>query len=280
MSFVSTFVTSLIVSVVLWALLLPLLRKGPTAIPNYRGVIVAGSSGILIVISIFITLAIITLESELNFAAGGVLASVEGLLFIILLLGVSFIGLVDDLWGTREYGGFRGHFSSLVRGELTSGLIKAVVGAALALLVSSFFSTKILMLLLNTVLLALTINFFNLLDLRPGRAIKSFLFLSLVTFVATFGFHFWRHWSLILPPVLVVFWGDLNEQSMLGDVGSNLIGAALGYTFVLALSWQFKLAITLLLGLFHWYTENHSLTELIMRVKILRRLDDLGIRHR
>ena len=71
---------------------------------------------------------------------------------------------------------------------------------------------------------------------------------------------------------------DLNEEAMLGDAGANSQGALLGAALAASLG-LLGAAVTLALLLaLHAYTENHSLSRLIERVPLLRRIDAWGRR--
>ncbi|MCR3921875.1 MAG: hypothetical protein NUK65_05060, partial [Firmicutes bacterium] len=46
---------------------------------------------------------------------------------LVITIGLGTLGLVDDIWGDQQVKGIRGHFSKLLlRGEVTTGLLKAV----------------------------------------------------------------------------------------------------------------------------------------------------------
>ena len=275
--FITVLILSAVVSLIIYHLLRPMLQERVSVL-NYRNRPIAGASGLIIIISMMITLAIFALQSTARFGGSVVFSGVAD--FLILIFGTGLLGLVDDLIGDRKDSGLRGHLKKLKDGKMTTGSLKAIGGISISMYVASFHSDTALLLILNTFLLALSINAFNLLDLRPGRAIKVFLILSLMLFIATFGESVWGIWALMLPPILVLLWSDLNERTMIGDTGSNVLGALFGYTLMVSLNWYVNLAILIVLAAFHYYTERRSLTELILRVRILKRLDELGMRRR
>jgi UDP-N-acetylmuramyl pentapeptide phosphotransferase/UDP-N-acetylglucosamine-1-phosphate transferase len=159
---------------------------------------------------------------------------------------------------------------------LTTGGIKALTGFVLAFLTSRHFSQDYLSLAVNALLLALAINALNLLDLRPGRAIKVFLLGFLLLF--------WKYGLLVEQGWILVMVGaslsyaplDFRGKVMLGDTGSNLLGFALGYSLVALIPLYTKAFLLMLLVLLHWYSERYSLTEFIARVSILDFFDRLG----
>jgi hypothetical protein len=163
---------------------------------------------------------------------------------------VAAIGLADDLWSGPERG-FRGH----LRSGRTTGVLK-LVGIPLVGLVAT---RKVS----GAVLVGLTANAVNQLDTRPGRALKAYL-LGALALGAPVGS------AVLLLPY------DLREKTMLGDAGSNALGAMLGLSSVSRLTGKSRwlaigaLAALTLLG------ERRSLGELIERTPGLSALDSLG----
>jgi hypothetical protein len=81
--------------------------------------------------------------------------------------------------------------------------------------------------------------------------------------------------TTILPAVILAPY-DLQEMAMLGDAGSNALGALLGLNSVDRLAGRSRwLAIGALAGL-NLFGEVRSLGELIERTPVLRDLDRLG----
>ena len=101
-------------------------------------------------------------------------------LYLAAVALICLLGLLDDLVGTRESLGFRGHFSRLFKGELTTGAFKALGVGFVSLFLAVFLSSDVMDVVVNTLLLALFTNLINLLDLRPGRAIKGFIFFAVI----------------------------------------------------------------------------------------------------
>ncbi len=113
------------------------------------------------------------------------------------------------------------------RGELSTGALKAAGSLGLALLVMNFAERSTGMWLLASAVLVLATNLFNLLDLRPGRAIKAFVLLGAGLTPAR---DCWALWALGLfaGPALVAGVYDVRERAMLGDTGANLSAASPG----------------------------------------------------
>jgi hypothetical protein len=163
---------------------------------------------------------------------------------------VTAIGLADDLLSGKARG-IRGH----LRAGLTTGTLKAV-----AIPLYGLARTRSLS---GALLVALSANFLNQLDTRPGRALKAYLAVAPLVRAP------------LLPAVLIAPY-DLREMTMLGDAGSNALGAMLGLSSVDRLTGRGrKLAIAALAGL-NLLGEMRSLGELIERTPGLSKLDKLG----
>ena len=119
---------------------------------------------------------------------------------------VSAIGLADDLWSGPERG-FRRH----LRSGRTTGVLKLIGIPAVGLLATRRLS--------GALLVGLAANALNQLDTRPGRALKAYL-AGALALDAPLGI------AVLLLPY------DLREMAMLGDAGSNALGALLGLNSV------------------------------------------------
>lgn len=186
----------------------------------------------------------------------------------LIIFGI--LGLLDDIWGRKDVKGFKGHFSLLLRGQFSTGWVKALGGSIGGLFTASLFHHSFLSILLSAFIISASANFLNLLDLRPGRCLKAFLFLSFLAFLMKGHFY-----PFIFGFSLGFIFFDLREKAMLGDAGSNSLGALLGLSFSFAplplqLIYAFFLLVILVMG------EFFSLSELIERIGILRFLDLLG----
>jgi UDP-GlcNAc:undecaprenyl-phosphate/decaprenyl-phosphate GlcNAc-1-phosphate transferase len=190
--------------------------------------------------------------------------------------GSGAVGAYDDLRGTSQAKGFRGHLAALRSGTLTSGAVKIAgvglsAGAASLLLGRTSGAGVTIRLadrLMDTVLIAGTANFTNLCDLRPGRAAK--VTLALAAGLVGVG----------AAPVLGAAAGclpsDLREKSMLGDCGANALGAAVGTVAAAWLPRPVKLAALLAVVGLNLASERISFTAVIDRTATLRWLDQLG----
>ncbi len=109
-------------------------------------------------------------------------------MFLFAALSMSFAGIMDDIIGNRNVSGLKGHFKSLFKGTLTTGGFKALYGGFVGLLISVVLTRSIPEIVLNTLIIALSTNLMNLMDLRPGRAIKVYLVIMIVMIATLTGF--------------------------------------------------------------------------------------------
>ena len=170
------------------------------------------------------------------------------------LLPVAAIGAADDLWSGTERG-----FHEHLRAGRTTGVLKLV-----GIPVFGLWRTRSLS---GALLVALSANVVNQLDTRPGRALKGFALGSLMLRGTP-------RRALAAAVLLAPY--DLREMAMLGDSGSNTLGAVLGLRSVSRFTerqrWS---AIAALAGL-TLLGERRSLGALIERTPVLRELDALG----
>ncbi|MGH3205379.1 MAG: hypothetical protein ACRDP5_25515 [Streptosporangiaceae bacterium] len=186
--------------------------------------------------------------------------------------GAAAFGGYDDLAGSGDRRGFRGHLGALRHGEVTTGAIKlggiGVTGLASAAMAGGSPADVVI----NAGLVAGGANLLNLFDLRPGRAIK--VAVASGALIAAGG-------SLRpLPPLaaaLTLLPEDLAERAMLGDCGANALGAMLGAA---AAGLPRSARIALLAGItgLTAASEKVSFTKVIERTPPLRWLDMLGRR--
>ncbi|HEV7527690.1 MAG TPA: hypothetical protein VGO29_02220 [Solirubrobacteraceae bacterium] len=204
----------------------------------------------------------------------------------VYALGVLALGLIDDTLGEhseagRPHGapvprGWRGHGGALLRGELSTGALKAGGSLGLALLAMSWLGLSNGRWLLAAAVLVLATNAFNLLDLRPGRSAKVFVLLGLGLGVGSGEARPLWALGLFVAPALVAGLFDLRERAMLGDTGANLLGALAGLWLVMTLSGTGQLVALALLIALTLYGELRSISTLVERTPVLRQLDSLG----
>jgi len=224
-------------------------------------------------------------------AVAGALAGGAGASAAVAGLGAGAFGALDDLVGDSSSKGLRGHLAAARRGELTTGAIK-IVGLGVTGLVSSWMVDRsrkqtgspadvALTTLVGGAVIAGSANIANLLDLRPGRALKVVLLLALPV-VATGRL-------TELPTVISgatasaaagaamgVLPDDLAGRSMLGDTGANSAGALLGTALVARTGQRGRLVALAVVTALTLASEKVSFTKVIESTPGLRELDALG----
>lgn len=198
-----------------------------------------------------------------------------------LTMGFGLLGLLDDLAGEGQSGGFRGHLAALVSGRWTTGALKLVVGplVALAVVGGSGLADGRVALVRDAAIVALAANLVNLFDRAPGRAVKVgviwFAVLAAVTLDARVA-----PVAIVVGAAIGLLAGDLAERFMLGDAGANPLGAGLGYGMVLTVPdrWRWVVIVGLLVA--NLASEVVSFGSVIERVPPLRWLDRWGSPHR
>ena len=248
------------------------LRHGRLEQTNYRGVALPFPAGTVIVAAAALALVPLALLDEL---AGVDALRPELRQIAVYVLGVAFLGLFDDLLA-GEPRGWRGHGAAVLRGGLSTGAVKAAGSLGLALYALSDQGYGDGQYLLAVGVLVLATNLFNLLDLRPGRSFKAFVLLGAGLCVGALDTTALAALGLFAGPVLVVGLHDLRERAMLGDTGSNLIGALAGLWIVLTLGTTGQLVALAVIAATTAYGEFRSISKLVERAPLLRQLDSLG----
>jgi UDP-GlcNAc:undecaprenyl-phosphate/decaprenyl-phosphate GlcNAc-1-phosphate transferase len=276
---------SLAVAALLAPTLLARLRAAGVVRENYRGVVIPAASGMLIAVTAAIVVGPLAALDEL--ADADTLAPEVGLAFVFVL-GVGVLGLVDDLLGGRRPAGatpdthaprgVREHMRAAARGDLSTGMLKALGTLGLALFVLAGEGRSASEYLVGVALLVLATNFFNLLDLRPGRAGKAFVALGIVLTIGSWDTYALAALGLFIGPALVLLPYDLRERAMLGDAGSNVLGAVAGLWLVLALGPTGEAIAVGVLGVLTLYGEFRSISAAVDRNPLTRWLDSLGRR--
>jgi UDP-N-acetylmuramyl pentapeptide phosphotransferase/UDP-N-acetylglucosamine-1-phosphate transferase len=208
---------------------------------------------------------------------------------VTYVLGVALLGLLDDFVGSglfsavrleRPVGstprGWRGHARAILGGGFSTGAAKAAGSLGLALFALSGQGRSTAGYLVGAGVLVLATNLFNLLDLRPGRSAKVLVLLGAALTLGSLDPDGLWTVGLFLGPVLVLLPFDLRERGMLGDTGSNAIGAVAGLWLVATLSTTGQAVALGLMLVVTVYGEFRSISALIERTPGLRQLDTLG----
>ena len=241
----------------------------------------------------------------------------------VAALGGGVAGYIDDVdQGAHDGGkvakGLKGHLGALAHGQVTTGVIKIAGIGASALAASALVGSKATSvsgkaadLALNTVLIAGTANLANLLDLRPGRALKATVLVAtpLSYFSAAAKTPAWETSgaasamsaasgavasetpaapasaspasaqrllaSGLNAAAITSMVEDLQETTMLGDTGANAAGALLGTSLAANDSWKLRLGTALgVVGLI-LASEKVSFSKVIAANPALNWLDQL-----
>ena len=271
---------------------------------NFHGVTVSLRGGVAMAGAAVASAAVASaLSDQPRAALGGVVAS----------LGGGLAGYIDDVdQGAHDGGkvakGLKGHLGALAHGQVTTGVIKitgigasALAESALVGYTPTSVSGKAAGLALNTVLIAGTANLANLLDLRPGRALKATVLVATplsyfscaaakpeasgasgapsakpVSPASTSGASAQRLLASGLnAAAITALVEDLQETTMLGDTGANAAGALLGTSLAANDSWKLRLGTTLgVVGLI-LASEKVSFSKVIAANPALNWLDQL-----
>lgn len=284
---------------------------------NFHGATVSLRGGVAMAGASVASAAVASaLSDQPRAALGGVVASLGG--------GVA--GYIDDVdQGAHDGGkvakGLKGHLGALAHGQVTTGVIKIAGIGASALAASALVGSKatsvggkVADLALNTVLIAGTANLANLLDLRPGRALKATVLVAAplsyfscaaaktpasgasvtsATASVTSGASGAPSATPAAPAsasgasaqrllasglnaaAITALVEDLQETTMLGDTGANAAGALLGTSLAANDSWKLRLGTTLgVVGLI-LASEKVSFSKVIAANPALNWLDQL-----
>ena len=276
---------------------------------NFHGATVSLRGGVAMAGASVASAAVASaLSDQPRAALGGVVAS----------LGGGLAGYIDDVdQGAHDGGkvakGLKGHLGALAHGQVTTGVIKIAGIGASALAASALVGSKATSvggkaadLALNTVLIAGTANLANLLDLRPGRALKATVLVATPLSYFSCAAAKTPAWetsatasgavasetpaapasasgasaqrllaSGLNAAAITALVEDLQETTMLGDTGANAAGALLGTSLAANDSWKLRLETTLgVVGLI-LASEKVSFSKVIAANPALNWLDQL-----
>lgn len=195
--------------------------------------------------------------------------------------GLGF-GLVDDLAEDtgRARKGLRGHLGALAAGELTTGGLKVLgIGATsvLAAAVLTEWDRPVRWLAdvaTGGALIAGSANLVNLLDLRPGRALKLAGLAAAATLPSSGG----TAGAAVLGAAAAALPADLGEADMLGDGGANALGAVLGVAAVRGCPRPVRVGLLAVVVGLTLASERVSFSRVIASTPGLRELDAWGRR--
>lgn len=204
------------------------------------------------------------------------------------------VGLIDDLDAGAHDGdvpakGLKGHLAALRRGHVTTGALKVMgigAGAVVAggLIARSRPQTGALSAAADTannaVVIASWANLHNLLDLRPGRALKAAA-LTAAPLLADRRPAAAASRALAAGTIGVAGASlpeDLGENTMLGDTGANAVGALVGTALAAHPSAGVRVAAALTGTGLVLASERVSFTRVIESNRFLSAVDRFGRR--
>jgi UDP-GlcNAc:undecaprenyl-phosphate GlcNAc-1-phosphate transferase len=226
-------VVGIVVGRLAWMTCRPIFAAPALTATNWRGRAVPTAAGVL--------LPLVAMVAEAGRVALGALGvgtpgtTPARLALLVTVTGFALLGALDDVAGTSDQRGFRGHLGALARGQLTTGSLKLIGGAVLAVAVAgSLLGRAPLRLAVDAALIALCANAANLFDRAPGRVVKVGG-AAFVVVVAVAGLRARLDaTAVVVGAALGLVVDDLRERLMLGDAGANALGAVLGLGLVVA----------------------------------------------
>lgn len=227
----------------------------------------------------------VTLWEGAAFATGAAVGSLVGgsPSGVVAAVGGGVFGALDDHHGDSDSKGLRGHLGALRHGRVTTGVAKIVgigaTGLASAVLLDrgperplhrhGLGST-----LLGGAVVAASANLLNLLDLRPGRALKVTMVVAGPLAVGTGSVPA----AVATGAASAVVAPDLRGEAMLGDTGANAAGALVGAALVGRLGPRGRTMALIGLTALTLASEKVSFTSVIESTPVLRDLDRWGRR--
>ncbi|MGW4502019.1 hypothetical protein ACWENR_25840 [Micromonospora sp. NPDC004336] len=227
--------------------------------------------------------------------AFGASSASSGAAALVAGVGAGAVGLYDDVVGARPEQkaakGFAGHLAALREGRVTAGLVKVVGVGAAGLGAAALLAAdprvaghrrrrrqgalgRGVDVLLGAGVIAGTANLLNLLDLRPGRALKSGILLGAPLAGGPHG----GIAAGAVGAAAGLVADDLAEDVMLGDSGANALGALLGVALAARSGPVGRAGLLAVLAGLTAASEKVSFTQVIQRTPGLRELDALGRR--
>ena len=204
--------------------------------------------------------------------ATGCLASAPG----ALVAGgtAAALGLYDDVYGDSHARGLGGHLRALRSGRVTTGMVKLAGMMGAGLVAGARQRRGPATALLDAALIAGTANLVNLLDQRPGRALKvititSGLCMAMDAPVATVA-------TATAAAAVATLPADLGEVVMIGDCGANGLGALVGWCLAAGLDSRGRTAALVVVVGLTLASERVSFTTVIERTPWLAALDNWG----
>jgi UDP-N-acetylmuramyl pentapeptide phosphotransferase/UDP-N-acetylglucosamine-1-phosphate transferase len=192
----------------------------------------------------------------------------------LVTLGAGLTGAADDLHPDAVRKGLKGHLGALARGEVTVGALKiaGLLATGLAGAAPGSRRRPVVDTLVRAAIVAASANLANLLDLRPGRALKVGLLTGIPLALRRDG----TPAAAAVGAATVLLRDDLQGVSMLGDTGANPLGALVGLAAARSGGRAGRVATLAGLTALTLASERVSFTRVIESTPGLRELDAWG----
>lgn len=232
----------------------------------------------------------VTLWEGPAFVAGALAGSaVAGVPAVAAGALAGVVGAIDDHAGDTRRKGLSGHLRALARGEVTTGSLKIIGLVAAGVVATAGHDARrapgdpggahrawgrTLATLAGAGLVAGSANLANLLDLRPGRALKATL--AVATPVAVVPGPGRVTAAAAVGAAVACLPDDLAGRSMLGDTGANAAGALVGLAVTQRAGTAGRLLALGIVTVLTLASERVSFTTVIERTPGLREIDAWG----
>ncbi len=270
---------------VTWLAARPVFALPALARLNYRGRSLPTAAGIVLPLAAILVEAGRAVVGAFGIGDAPGIGGVRGLV-LLAALAFGLLGFIDDLAGggggvpAADGGaerGFRGHLGALAKGRVTTGALKLFGGGVVALLVvAPIVGASPARLLADAALVALSANLANLLDRAPGRTVKCSAGAFVLLVLGASGTWALSGTAVVLGAALGLLLDDLHERLMLGDAGSNVLGAVLGLGVVAACGPTARDVVLVGVAALNIAGELVSFSTVIDAVPPLRALDRAG----
>lgn len=263
-----------------------LARRAAVQATNHRGLPIAATGGVAVVLGLAVAGGIASLaRTGIDLNQIDQLIVVSGISGLVVVAGAfAFLGLYDDIAGGPDERGWKSHLAAVRKGRASPGAIKLIGGASLGLIFSA--GGTLVDVVVTGAIIALSANLVNAFDAKPLRAIKVTWawILGLLVTGAVLAVPPAIGGCVVLGAVVAALWTpERQERIMLGDSGSNALGAALGALTVAtethsgtASTGAPRIAILVVLLILTGLSHRPGFGSIIDRVGILRRFDRLG----
>lgn len=249
------------------------LKSNDRVAVNFNGKLIYNSAGMFL---FFVILCFCTVLLAFNRLYGTNSGNTYIYALVIGALSTSFTGIIDDTSRDKTKGMIN-HGRLFLKGELSGGVIKAASGIFISYIICNLLEYNGMDFIINLLIITFMQNFINLLDLRPGRAIKVYIALSLISMVFLSKNYIYLSLNICIIISLFIYLPyELKYICMMGDVGSNTLGIILGIICSSSGSIIFRIVLLFLLISVQIFAEKYSINELINSSRILKSIDMLG----